>query len=71
MTEWTNPAHTQAVSAYREIVKAGGHPRPPRSKWRRHPARRCSGGVVVVDQATGKPYTLPCACPDRTHDDHA
>lgn len=65
MTEWINPAHKKAVSAYRDVVEAGGHPRPPRSTWGRRPARRCPGGVVVVDRTTGTPYTLPCLCPDR------
>ncbi|MEV5875784.1 hypothetical protein AB0L75_16415 [Streptomyces sp. NPDC052101] len=64
MNEWSSPQHAAAVAAYQAQRDAGGHVVPPRSKWRarRH---RCSGGVVVVDQATGTPYTLPCTCPSR------
>lgn len=62
MTEWINPALAQAVTTYRAVVEASGHPRPPRSKWGRRPARRCSGGVVMVESSNGTTYTLPCPC---------
>ncbi len=63
MSEWTNPRYAATVRAYREARAAEGHPRPPRSRWGRRRVRRCAGCVMVVDPATGIPFTLPCGCP--------
>ncbi|SHL60718.1 hypothetical protein SAMN05216268_105237 [Streptomyces yunnanensis] len=65
MSEWINPQRAATVAAYRKIVDASSHPRRPRSKWGRQRPRRCSGCVMVVDPATGTPYTVVCSCPIR------
>ncbi|MEU9110587.1 hypothetical protein AB0D04_02000 [Streptomyces sp. NPDC048483] len=65
MSEWMSPRHAETVTAYRAAVEAGGHDRPAR-RWAelfgRPPRRRCPGGVMVVDPATGNPYTVSCGC---------
>ncbi|MFJ5595683.1 hypothetical protein ACIQCG_38840 [Streptomyces noursei] len=71
MTDWTDPRHAATIAAYQDAVATGAHPRQPRGHWARlfgQRARRCRGGVMVVDPATGTNYTAPCACPIGDHD---